>query len=177
MATVLVAYDSKRGSTAEIAAVIADKLREAGLPADCKPVSDVARLNRYDAVVLGSAVYAHHWRPAARRFLRHHAGQLAERPLWLFSSGPIGRVARQVPDCEIEPKWVAVKADALGARAHVVFPGRLPTAPRGPLERILVRFTPRLYRDRRDWPQVRHWAARIAETLVEADRPRAPGRR
>ncbi len=55
---VLVAFATKYGATAEIADKIGQVLRESGLPADVLPVDSVGDLTRYDAVVLGSAVYA-----------------------------------------------------------------------------------------------------------------------
>jgi menaquinone-dependent protoporphyrinogen oxidase len=57
MTTVLVAYASKHGSTAEIANAVAEALCAAGLRADCLEAVDVRGLESYDAVVLGSAVY------------------------------------------------------------------------------------------------------------------------
>jgi menaquinone-dependent protoporphyrinogen oxidase len=54
---VLVAYASKRGSTEEIAHAVAETLHDGGLDVDCLRASDVGDLDRYDAVVLGSAVY------------------------------------------------------------------------------------------------------------------------
>jgi menaquinone-dependent protoporphyrinogen oxidase len=54
---VLVAYGSKFGSTAEIAQAIGTTLRVAGLEVDAERACDVRSLERYGAVVLGSAVY------------------------------------------------------------------------------------------------------------------------
>jgi hypothetical protein len=54
---VLVAYGSKHGSTAEIADRIGERLREAGHEVDVLPAGSVTDLDRYEAVVLGSAVY------------------------------------------------------------------------------------------------------------------------
>lgn len=161
MNTVLVAYASKHGSTAEIAEVIADKMRESGLEVDCMPVRDVESLERYDAVVLGSALYLNHWRTDATRFLREQAEGLAERPLWVFSSGPVGEASTA-----LEPKRIVAEIERLGAREHVVFGGRLPSEAHGPFEQVLVRKTPTQYRDRRYWAEIRAWAARIAEAIV-----------
>jgi menaquinone-dependent protoporphyrinogen IX oxidase len=86
---VLVAYGSKMGGTAGIAELIGDALTDAGLQADVRPVAEVSQLDRYDAVVIGGALYTGHWHRQARRFVRRHTDALRERPVWLFSSGPL----------------------------------------------------------------------------------------
>ena len=53
----LVAYASKRGSTAEIAAGVAETHREAGLDVVCGECRDFDDVSPFYAVVLGSAVY------------------------------------------------------------------------------------------------------------------------
>jgi len=167
---VLVAYASKRGSTAEIAEAIADKLRECGLGVDCRPVGDVDTLEAYDAVVLGSAVYARQWPGDARRFVRRHAEELSGRMFWVFSSGPAGEPGRALSPASAEPGRIVARLERLGVREHVVFGGRLLAHPRNRLERALVKRTPFGYRDRRDWREIRAWASGIAAELG-AERP------
>ncbi|HVQ59491.1 MAG TPA: flavodoxin domain-containing protein [Solirubrobacterales bacterium] len=162
---VLVAYASKRGSTAEIATAVADTLRQAGLEVDCLESGDVADVSPYDGVVLGSAVYMKRWRGDAKHFLRKHSKQLAERPFWVFSSGPVGD-----PDQPEKPEWmeppkIVKTVEGLGARDHVVFGGRLPTDPHGLIEKAMVSGVPAEFRDRRDWGQIRSWAKDIAAEL------------
>lgn len=168
---VLVVYASKHGSTREIADAIAVELRHAGCVVDCRQAHDDATPDGYDAVVLGSATYVNHWRREARRFLHHHRHALAERPLWLFSSGPVGE---QDPDpAWIEPHAVWQAAEDLGARDHVVFGGRVPEDPRGLVERAMARATPPAFADRRDWEEIRAWARHIADETYLACRERA----
>lgn len=162
--TVLVAYASKHGSTAEIAQAIADELRAAGLAVDCRPADDVARLDPYTAVVLGSAVYMKRWRREARRFLRRHAAALADRPFWIFSSGPTGPPDDDDP-AWTEPRTALRRAETLGVREHVVFGGRLPTDGGGFAAHAMANGTPPEFRDRRDWDAIRSWADRIAAAL------------
>jgi menaquinone-dependent protoporphyrinogen oxidase len=165
MKRVLVAYASKRGSTAEIAQAIAEELRRDGLDAECRQAGDVHALDPYDAIVVGSAVYAKRWQADARRFLRKHAGELARRPFWIFSSGPVG-VPNKTPDRSwLEPPRTIARAQQLGVRDHVVFGGRVPAQPRGPIERAMARSTPPEYRDLRDWDEIRSWSARVAGEL------------
>jgi menaquinone-dependent protoporphyrinogen oxidase len=163
---VLVAYASKRGSTAEIAEAVAKTLGEAGLEVDCRESGDVSDVSPYDAVVLGSAVYMKRWRGDARRFLHKHSNQLAERPLWVFSSGPIGDPDEPEKPEWLEPPKIVKTVEDLGARDHVVFGGRLPTEPHGPIEKAMVTGVPVEFRDRRDWDQIRAWAMEIASGLL-----------
>jgi menaquinone-dependent protoporphyrinogen oxidase len=134
MAKVLVAYASKRGSTAEIAEAVATALRGPGHEVDCVEAGTVAELDGYDAVVLGSAVYMRRWRGDARHVLRKHRDALAQLPLWIFSSGPTCDPARDNPDWT-EPRRTIEKAERLGARDHVVFGGSMPAEPHGAIER------------------------------------------
>lgn len=164
MAKVLVAYASKRGSTAEIAEAIAAVLRESGEQADCVEAGTVSELDGYDAVVLGSAVYMRRWRGEARHFLRKHRRELERMPLWVFSSGPTGDPARDNA-AWTEPAHTIKKAEEIGARDHVVFGGRVPAEPHGFAERGMVEGTPPEWRDRRDWDAIRAWARRIADDL------------
>ena len=165
---VLVAYASKRGSTAEIAAAVAKTLSEAGLEVDCLTSDEVSDVSPYDAVVLGSAVYMKRWRGDAKHFLRKHSKQIAERPLWVFSSGPVGDPDQEENPDWLEPPKIVKKVEKLGARDHVVFGGRLPAEPHGPMEKAMVTGVPVEFRDRRDWDQIRSWAEEIASKLHSA---------
>jgi menaquinone-dependent protoporphyrinogen oxidase len=158
--TVLVAYGSKHGSTAEIAEAIAGTLRESGLDVDCCEAGDVQSLDRYDAVVLGSAVYMRRWRAGAKHFLRRHADALAARPFWVFSSGPVGEPGGDEKMSRwLEPPRVIRRVEELGARDHVVLGGRAPAGS------AMEKSTPAEFRDRRDWDEIRGWARGIAAEL------------
>jgi menaquinone-dependent protoporphyrinogen oxidase len=163
--TVLVAYASKRGSTAEIAETVAATLRREGLGVCLKRAEEVPSLEGFDAVVLGSAVYTKRWRGDARHFLKKHRKALKQRPFWVFSSGPVGDPSKDNPDW-IEPPKIAEKVEEMGARGHVAFGGCLPAEPKGFMEKTMVEGTPREYRDRRDWAEIRDWAHEIASQLV-----------
>lgn len=64
--TVLVTTAGRHGSTAEIAAEIADTLTSRGIKVVVADPQDVAEVTGYDAVILGSAIYAGHWLGPAR---------------------------------------------------------------------------------------------------------------
>jgi menaquinone-dependent protoporphyrinogen oxidase len=163
--TVLVAYASKRGSTAEIAETVAATLRREGLSVCLERVEDVGSLEPYDAAVIGSAVYMKRWRGDARHFVKRHRKALRQMPFWVFSSGPVGDPAGDGADWS-EPPKIAAKVAELGGRDHVVFGGRLPSEPHGLMEKAMVEGTPREYRDRRDWTEIRDWAKQIAAEVA-----------
>jgi menaquinone-dependent protoporphyrinogen oxidase len=163
--TVLVAYSSKRGSTAEIAETLAATLRREGFGVCLEPAEEVRSLESYDAVVLGSAVYMKRWRGEAKHFLKKHRKALRQMPFWVFSSGPVGDPANDNPDW-IEPPKLAEKVEELGGRGHVVFGGRVPLEPRGMMEKAMAEGISEQFRDRRDWDEIRAWAQQIAHQLA-----------
>jgi menaquinone-dependent protoporphyrinogen oxidase len=159
----LVTAASRYGSTAEIATELGKALRGAlpGVGVDVVPTGRVVDIAGYDAVVLGSAVYFGRWLDEARWQATTHADSLRQRPVWLFSSGPVGDPS--LPDTE--PAEAAELAAAIGAREHVVFPGALHREQLGRRERLAVGLLHVADGDQRDWPAVRAWADRIAADL------------
>ncbi|WP_225726294.1 MULTISPECIES: flavodoxin domain-containing protein [unclassified Nocardia] len=163
--TILVAYGSKRGGTAEIAQWIGDALRAAHIAAQVKSARDVHSLNGYGAVILGGALYAGRWHRHSRGFARRFARQLRERPVWLFGSGPLDKSADQ-PNPGRIPGAAAVRknADRLNARGYTIFGGRLESDARGFPAAAMAKKRAGDYRDR---DRIQAWAKEIA---VEVDR-------
>jgi menaquinone-dependent protoporphyrinogen oxidase len=158
-ARVLVAYATKLGSTGEIAEAIAQVLRDGGHRALARPARDVKSLDGWDAVILGSAVYAAHWQKDARLFVERLREDLASRPLWLFSGGPLDRRLARA-DQPITPYGAEITA-GLGARAHRTFGGRL--ARTAAVDRQVLQ-THRIG-DFRDWQAIVEYAYRIGREL------------
>ncbi len=123
MTRVLVVYASKRGGTEGIAEAIADRLREDDLDVDLRPAGKARGLRDYDAVVLGSALYAGRWLPDAVRVLRRLAKDPRHPPVWVFHSGPLGDKGASKPISL--PGKVATLAGKVGAPPVVTIGGRL----------------------------------------------------
>jgi menaquinone-dependent protoporphyrinogen oxidase len=164
---VLVTWASKHGSTSEIAAAVALGVQEcdtgqaSGLVAVAVPVEQRPDPTRFDAVVLGSAVYVGRWREAARLYAAEHTTALRSRPVWLFSSGPIG----EPPFPSDEPYDAAPLSQLVAARGHRVFPGRLDKELLTFGERAMVTAMRAPVGDSRDWAAVASWAEEIAVAL------------
>ncbi|MEU2998367.1 MULTISPECIES: flavodoxin domain-containing protein [unclassified Streptomyces] len=158
---VLVAYGSKHGATQEIAEELGEELRSDGFDAVVMAAGRVDDVRGYDAVILGGAVYAGRWHVDARRCARRHAGQLRQRPVWLFSSGPVDDSAEQR---DITPvRGVARWMQRLGAREHITFGGALTAKTPGRIARSLVRHGHG--GDFRNPERIRGWADHIAAQL------------
>src|SRR4051812_10765859 len=127
MTRVLVAYATKHNSTAEIAFAIAEELRHSGLlHVDIEQVENVKDITPYQVVVLGSAVYMGQWRDQATDFLKRHTQELAQRSVWLFSSGPIGQGdPKTLMKGWVFPEALQPIADQIKPRDIMLFHGKL----------------------------------------------------
>jgi menaquinone-dependent protoporphyrinogen oxidase len=158
---ILVASASKHGSTTEIARAIGTALLLRMVEADVRPVESVVTLDSYDAVILGSGIYMGHWLEPAKRFVEQHATELQARPVWLFSSGPLGDPPKPVE----EPADAAALIEATHARGHRVFAGSLDKHDLGIAERAMIAAVRAPEGDFRPWPEIDAWADEILAEL------------
>ncbi|HXM58470.1 MAG TPA: flavodoxin domain-containing protein [Candidatus Dormibacteraeota bacterium] len=159
--TVLIAYASRHASTWGIAERVAAELRRLGHEVDVSAVDQVVEPGRYDAFVIGSAVYYGRWLRPAAEFVRRNRAALAERPVWLFSSGSLG--AEPGP----EPEPVPELREAVLARGHRAFGGALDRGRLNLAERLTTRVVRAPEGDFRPWEEIDAWADAIARQLVE----------
>jgi len=175
---VLVTYASRHGATAGIAERIATTLEGAGFAVDQLPVTAVKALDGYDAFVVGSATYMFHWLAEATSFVHRNRSALAAKPVWLFSSGPLGTDALDSKGRDQKVVTIPREIDSLVAdvhpRDHRVFFGAYhpEQKPKGLAERFMSLMPAAKAAlptgDFRDWPDIEAWAASIAEALGAA---------
>jgi menaquinone-dependent protoporphyrinogen oxidase len=158
---VLVTVASRYGATTEIGRAVADELAARGIEVALLAPDEVGAVDAYDAVVLGSAVYAGHWLKPARELVERAGPALAARPVWLLSSGPVG----DPPKPDEDPVDVAALTAATGARDHRVFAGRIVRKRLRFADRAIVAALRAPDGDFRDWNEIRDWAASIAAAL------------
>jgi menaquinone-dependent protoporphyrinogen oxidase len=158
---VLVSVASRHGSTAEIADRIGEVLAAHGIDPDIRPPDQVLGVAQYDGVILGSGVYAGRWLAAAKQLAERESAVLRSKPVWLFSSGPVGDPAKPAADpvdVDLVRKWT----DPV---EHRVFPGKLDRQELGFGERAIVLAVHAAEGDFRPWEGVVAWAEGIARTL------------
>lgn len=159
---VCVVYASKYEATAGIARVIGEVLEQRGCSVQVAEAAQAPAAEPFDAVIVGSAVYVGQWRREAVAYLRTHAEVLRQRPVWLFSSGPIGRDDPQPRDPSPQAGELL---QLVGAREHRVFTGALDRSKLGWVDRTIAGALKVPEGDFRDWDAVRDWAADVADAL------------
>jgi menaquinone-dependent protoporphyrinogen oxidase len=165
---VLVSAASGHGATTEIARVIGDTLFNDHIAVDMVPPEAVDSIEDYDAVILGSAVYAGHWLASANNFAIRFSEPLAARPVWLFSSGPVGDPSSKlVQSMEQDPADVSKIRQAIAVRGYRMFAGKLDPHALGVAQRGASLLVFRGNRgDFRDWTAITQWADGIAADLA-----------
>ena len=163
---VLMAYATKYGATAEIADKIGQVLRQAGLRIDVLPVDRVSDLRSYEAVILGSAAYIGRWRKEAAKFLKSNEKVLADKLVWLFSSGPTGEGNPvELMDGWRFPKSLQPIADRIQPKDIAIFHGAMYIEKLSWIEKWMIKKVKAPVGDFRDWDAITSWAKTIADVL------------
>jgi len=160
---VLVAYDSKLGSTAEVAKFMGSVLSEQGASITVKPLSEVDDLEAYDSVIIGSAIRYDRWLPDATTFVKENKATLSNVPVsFLFTcltlAKPTPAALRKAEGYADKLRSLApeVKPMAVGGFAGVLQFARTPWPARLAL-RMLSIATGVKEGDYRDWAAIRSW--------------------
>ena len=167
-ATVLVTWATRYGSTEEVAHTIADDLLKQGLAVNAQPISAVTSLERYDAIVIGCALYMMRLHKDARRFLSRHRDELLRRPVGVFVLGPLHADAKEFAEAEKQMKKELAKFPWFAPVAQQVVGGRfdpdrlgLPFSLIPPLRKMPAS-------DARDWTSIHAWAGTLPAVLQAA---------
>ena len=160
---VLVAYDSKLGSTAEVAKFMGSVLSEQGASIAVKPFLEVDDLETYDSVIIGSAIRYDRWLPDATAFVKENRTTLSNVPVSFFFT--CLTLAKPTPTALLKAEGYAdklrslapeVKPMAVGGFAGVLQFARTPWPARLAL-RMLSIATGVKEGDYRDWAAIRLW--------------------
>ena len=169
MARILVAYGTKHDSTTEIATRVGERLTAAGFDTDVLHANLGIEVTKYDALVIGSPMYAARWLPEPALLLITNRERITNIPIALFSVGMIdvkhpGKL-REEHDAWVEKAFnqenmllnVVSTATFTGAysRRNLPFYLRIIDA--------ILRVTPN--GDYRQWDEVESWGDEVASTI------------
>ena len=162
---ILVGYATKYGSTQEVAAFIADVLRETGLNTDLQALGDVKSLEGYRSVVMGAPFYMFKWLKDATKFLSRHQGSLSSMPVAVFALGPTDptETPENRPDIFSQLDKALEALPWLAPVDQALFGGKFdPSRLKFPMSLLMGDIPPS---DIRDWDLIRAWAEGLSTKI------------
>jgi menaquinone-dependent protoporphyrinogen oxidase len=170
LASILVAYATRYGSTQEVAEAVADKLRQSRIQVTVQPMKQVQSLERYDAVVLGAPVYIGKWHKEAHNFLARFKEAVTQRPVAIFALGPIGTDEKEIQGSRSQFEQELALYSWLKPVSLEMFVGKYDPTKLSFVHNLLTKLPASpLYNlpaaDNRDWDAIRAWSGQLIETL------------
>ena len=164
---ILVAYATKAGSTAEVAAEIGRVIEsKGGCQVDVRPVGKLNGVDGYDAVVIGSAIRAGKWLPEATKFVEKHRDALGRVPVALFTVcltlSEDTEENRRTVAAYLDPVREVVQPVEMGLFAGVMDYSKLPF-----ILRLMMKAMKSPQGDFRDWEAITSWADNICPLLLQ----------
>jgi menaquinone-dependent protoporphyrinogen oxidase len=164
VASVLVAHATKFGSTREVAERVAARLRDHGLDVEESPARWVKKLEGYDAVVFGGALYMFRLTRQGRRFFARHHGRLSRMPVAVFGMGPLEDLEEHYVHARQHLDKTLARFPEISPVAVAIFGGVLnPEKLRFPYSNPGMKAMPPV--DLRDWQAIEDWADSLPQEL------------
>jgi len=170
---ILVAYDTKYGSTATVAERIGDVLCEEGFQVDIKLARNVesSELAGYDGVIVGSGIIMEVWYPEALMFIYNNEDVLATKSVAYF----IVCITMREDTEERRERATAHYIEPLYNLFSTIVPDAEPGLFGGALDydklyffdwlAMMLFFGPDYNDDWRDFDKVAQWAVEVGETM------------
>jgi menaquinone-dependent protoporphyrinogen oxidase len=161
---ILVAYASRKGSTAGIAQAVGKELKKAGITVEIAEMKSVSSLAGYTAVVIGGPLYMGSVDGAVGKFVGQNREQLAKLPVAAFVVG----LAPKNPDPgAMEQAKAALKKslEPLNPLEEIVFAGKLDPAKLSFIQRKMTELVKSPVGDFRDWTAITAWARELPSVL------------
>jgi menaquinone-dependent protoporphyrinogen oxidase len=154
---VLVTYDTKNGSTTDVARAIAGRLREHGCQVDIQRARSVRQIKDYNGLVVGAPIYSGRWLSGAHRVLKM-VRKLKSNQIPAVAVFALGPREDEGPESWVRPKaqfdHALQKHSSIVPVSTALFGGADP-----PKKSIR--------RDIRDWGAIQSWADELAKIFVD----------
>jgi menaquinone-dependent protoporphyrinogen oxidase len=160
MARILVAYASKKGSTAEIAQAIGKELQAAGHTADVTEIKSVSSLEGYNSVVIGAPFYMGKIMADMGKFIARYAEALKKLPVAAFAVG-LAPLGKDPADRDTAMKKLKKTLEPLIPVAMTIFAGRLDLSKLSWFQKWISEKVKSPVGDFRDWTAIAAWAREL----------------
>jgi menaquinone-dependent protoporphyrinogen oxidase len=160
MKKVLVAYSTRAGSTAEIAATIGQTLSQRGFSVDVLPVKKQPNPADYQAVILGSPIRMGSWLPEMVSFIKENRSLLEKLPLALFTVHMLNGGDDEQSRTNRQAYLNAVREWVTHAE-EVYFLGKMELAKLSYLDRFISNAMKAKDEDLRDWNAIQTFAGSV----------------
>lgn len=157
---ILIAYATRAGSTAEIAAALGESLRQRGYAVQVKPVEKTADVAGYSAVLLGSAIRMGRWLPEAVDFVQTHRLALQTLPVALFTVHMLNS-ADDAASVTARHAYLETVRPLLPGAEEVYFTGLMDFSRLSFLDRLIAKLVKSVESDQRDWERIRGWTPQV----------------
>jgi len=157
---ILVAYASRKGSTAGIAQAIGKELISEGYTVDVSEMKSVTSLAGYNAVVIGAPVYTGKVTGDVAAFVSANKDGLSRLPVAGFVSG-IAPVYPKTGDVKGFTDQLITTLAPIRPVAVTMFAGTLDAEKMNFVERSLTSLMKVPTSDFRDWDAIRAWARKL----------------
>jgi menaquinone-dependent protoporphyrinogen oxidase len=162
---ILIAYTSRKGSTAEIAQAIGRELEAAGNTVYVRDMKDITSLEGSRAVVIGAPVYMAKIEKGVEGFVARHREGLSRVPVAAFAVG-IAPVDPRVGSVGEVLEKLRAALGPVKPVAVTMFAGRLELARMSFVERTMTGLMKVLTGDFRDWDAIKAWARELPALLM-----------
>ncbi len=162
-ARILVAYATRKGSTAEIAQAVGKELQSAGHEAAVSEMKAVKSVGGYDAFVLGAPVYMHKIIELGK-FAKRFRDELGSRPVAVFGVG-MAPVSKKPGEVEEESNLLSASVTPINPVSVALFAGKVDPAQFNFLMRRMVESDKTMVGDFRDWNAIAAWARDLPEKM------------
>jgi menaquinone-dependent protoporphyrinogen oxidase len=160
-ARILVAYASRKGSTAGIAQAIGKELTIEGYTVDVTEMKSVTSLAGYNAVVIGAPVYTGKVTGDVAAFVSPNKDELSRVPVAGFVTG-IAPVYPKTGDVKGFTDQLVTALSPVRPVAVTMFAGTLDAGKMNLVERSLTTLMKVPTGDFRDWDAIAAWAKTLA---------------
>ena len=162
---ILVAYATRQGSTAGVAAAVGEALSNDDCEVDVLPLDEVGDISVYSAVVIGAPMRLFRWVGEARRFVSDNREALERIPVACFAVC-IGLAKKRALFDSVSGIWERAVKKKITPVDTALFAGALDRSKLPLVISLGTRLIGAPDGDFRDWSAIREWAESLPDSLI-----------